>query len=102
MLSSEFLYNAMGTAGAALILFGFYRTSIGQWSSKSLWYELDNLIGPLLLIAYQLHHGTYISVVINVVWAVVAFRGLRPFVSRYRKRHKRRPQRAMQAARNKV
>jgi hypothetical protein len=100
MLNSELLYNAVGTAGAALILFGFYRTSIGRWTNKSLWYELDNLIGPMLLIVYQLHHHTYISVIINVVWAVVAFRGLRPFVSRYRMRHQRRPQRATQAARN--
>lgn len=83
---SELMYNIMGIVGAAFILFGFYRTSIGRWTNKSLWYELDNIIGPSLLIAYQLHHHTYVSMVVNVVWVLVAFRGLRPFVSRYKVR----------------
>jgi len=82
--TSEVAYNIVGACGALFILFGFYRVSIGRWTSKSLWYELDNLVGPLLLIAYQLHHRTYIGAVLNIVWAWVAFRGLRPFAERYK------------------
>lgn len=33
--------------------------------------------------AYQVHKHTYISVVLNIVWAVVAFRGLSSFADRY-------------------
>ena len=81
------IYDIAGIIGAILILFGFYRTSIGKWTNKSFWYELDNLIGPLLLIFYQLHNHAYISVVLNAIWAIVAFRGVTTIAERYVSRH---------------
>ncbi len=72
----EPLYNGIGVVGALLILMGFYRTSIGRWTHKSLWYELDNACGAALLVVYQLHVGAYISSVLNVIWFIVALRGL--------------------------
>jgi hypothetical protein len=82
------VYTIMGVLGGILILFGFYRTSIGKWSSKSFWYEMDNFFGATLLTAYQLHYKVYISVILNIIWAVVAFRGLEPYAKR-RLKHKR-------------
>ncbi len=93
-MSSDVIYTVIGGAGACLILFGFYRTSIGRWTNKSLWYELDNLIGPLMLIAYSLHFKAYVSVVINTVWMIVAFRGLVPFAERYSSRLRKQAKRA--------
>jgi hypothetical protein len=78
------MYNVIGTIGALLILFGFYRISIGKWSGKSLWYELDNLFGALFILIYQLHYKVYISVVLNIIWAVVAFRGVVSYRERRR------------------
>ena len=75
--------DLVGALGAAFILFGFYRTSIGRWKNKSFWYELDNFIGAILLVFYQIHTEAYISVVVNVIWAIVAFRGLTSFAERY-------------------
>jgi len=80
------MYNAIGVVGALLILFGFYRISIGKWTGKSLWYELDNLFGAIFILIYQLHFKVYISVVLNIIWAIVAFRG----VVSYRDRRLRR------------
>lgn len=77
-------YNVIGTLGALLVLFGFYRTSIGKWENKSFWYELDNTIGAILLIIYQFRLHAYISVIVNAIWAIVAFRGLTSFAERYR------------------
>ena len=91
-LTTSQLYDVIGTTGAALILLGFYRISIGHWTSKSFWYELDNVFGPGFLIIYQLHYRAYISVVLNVIWVIVAFRGIVSFVERYQanqKRHKK-------------
>lgn len=82
-MDTELFYNIIGTLGASMILFGFYRTSIGKWENKSFWYELDNTVGAVLLIIYQLHLNAYISVVLNVIWAFVAFRGLTSFAQRY-------------------
>ena len=83
-MNIETLYNAIGILGAFLILLGFYRTSIGKWNTRSFLYELDNLVGATLLVAYQLHHHAYITVVVNVIWAVIAFRGLTSFAERRR------------------
>ena len=77
------LVDVAGLVGASLVLFGFYRTSIGRWKNKSFWYELDNFVGASLLIFYQVHTKAYISVVVNIIWAIVAFRGLTPFAERY-------------------
>lgn len=86
----DYIFSVLGTVGALLILLGFYRTSIGQWKNKSFWYELDNLLGAVLLIIYQAHLHAYISVVLNAVWAFVAFRGLTSFAERYQGRKKSR------------
>ncbi|GAC1392413.1 MAG: hypothetical protein NVSMB46_08250 [Candidatus Saccharimonadales bacterium] len=87
---SAILYNVVGVIGAILILFGFYRTSIGRWTSKNFWYELDNLLGAVLLIIYQMHFRAYISVIVNTIWAIVAFRGITSFAERYNKQSKKR------------
>lgn len=78
------MYNAVGIVGAALILFGFYRVSIGKWTGRSKLYELDNLLGASLIAIYSLHHKAYINMVINLVWVIVAINGL----SSYRERKK--------------
>lgn len=84
MQMSDIMYDVFGVCGALLILFGFYRTSIGRWTGKSFWYELDNVVGASLLVVYQMHMHAYISAVLNVIWAIVAFRGLTSFAQRYR------------------
>ncbi len=89
MLSSEAVYNTIGFIGAVLILLGFYRTSIGKWKNKSFIYEFDNLVGALFVIIYQAHHAAYIGVVVNAIWALVAFRGLMPFAERYNRKVRR-------------
>lgn len=76
-------YDLIGLIGAIFLLFGFYRVTIGKWTNKSLWYELDNVIGPVLLIIYQLHLRAYISVVLNAVWAIVAFKGITSYAERF-------------------
>jgi hypothetical protein len=85
------VYNILGLIGALILLFGFYRTSIGQWTNKSFWYELDNVVGPILLIVYQLHLRAYISVVLNAIWAIVAFKGITSFGQRYAWSRKTKP-----------
>jgi hypothetical protein len=70
------MYILVGIIGAILVLFGFYRTSIGKWTGKSFWYEMDNLIGAVLVTIYQLHYHAYVTMVVNIIWAIVAFRGV--------------------------
>ena len=82
------LSTAFGIAGASCILLGFYRTSIGKWTGKSLWFEVDNLLGASLLIVYQLSIGAYVTLVLNIVWVIVAFAGITSIVERRRDKRK--------------
>lgn len=93
LATDSVIYTVIGSAGAGLILLGFYRTSIGRWTNKSMWYELDNLIGALLLIVYQVHIRNYISLVLEIVWAIVAFRGVTSLAERYSKEKRRKARR---------
>jgi hypothetical protein len=83
------MYTILGIIGGLLILFGFYRISFGGWTGKSFWYELDNLIGAILLLTYQLHARVYVSVVLNVIYAIVALRGVMSYGERRRKNRRR-------------
>lgn len=83
-MNTDLIFNIIGVLGAILILLGFYRTSIGKWKNRSFWYEFDNLFGALFLVIYQLHAHAYISVVVNTIWAIVAFTGLTSFAQRYK------------------
>lgn len=76
--------TTIGLVGAFLILLGFYRTSIGKWTGKSFWYELDNLVGASLLIIYQLSIGAYVTLVLNITWVIVAFAGITSIAQRRR------------------
>jgi multisubunit Na+/H+ antiporter MnhF subunit len=80
------MYKIAGILGALLVLFGFYRISIGKWTGRSMFYEFDNLMGAGLIAIYQYHYKVYITMVVNIIWAIVAFRGI---VS-YQERRKRR------------
>lgn len=82
-MSAGLTYNIIGGIGAFLVLLGFYRTSIGKWKNRSFMYELDNLVGAVFLIVYQFHYHAFISVVVNTIWAIVAFTGLTSFAQRY-------------------
>lgn len=90
MSTVDWVYNGIGIVGAILLLFGFYRINSGRWNNKSFWYELDNLFGAGLLIAYQIHYHAFVTVVVNIVWASVALWGLLVFARRHRAHRRRR------------
>jgi hypothetical protein len=83
------MYTALGIIGAIMILFGFYRISIGKWTGKSKIYELDNLVGASLVAIYQLHYKVYITVVLNIIWAFVALNGLTSYGHRHKRKAKK-------------
>lgn len=85
---NETTYTVIGTLGAGFILLGFYRTSIGRWTSKSFWYELDNLVGAGLLMIYNLNRDAHISVVLDIVWVLVALRGITSIQERRKARER--------------
>ncbi len=81
-------YDVVGGIGASLILLGFYRTSIGRWTNKSFWYELDNMVGAFLLVIYNLNRGAHVSLVLDTIWVIVALRGITSIAERRKGRKK--------------
>jgi len=74
--------DLVGIIGAATLLFGVWRTTSGKWKGTGLHYELDNLIGAILMSIYAYGKGAYVSIVLNVIWAIVAFRGVSSYAER--------------------
>jgi Na+-transporting NADH:ubiquinone oxidoreductase subunit NqrB len=72
----------LGILGGFLILFAFFRITIGKWRSTSFWYELDNLCGAALMVIYAFSKHAYVSIVLNVVWVTVAFIGISSYAER--------------------
>jgi hypothetical protein len=79
------IYTVIGTLGALLILLGFYRIMTEKWTGKSLFYELDNLAGAVLLFIYQSHLHAYITATLNVIWVIVALKGITSYRQRAKK-----------------
>jgi hypothetical protein len=82
------LTDIVGIVGGIVLLFSFWRTSIGKWTGTSLWYELDNFVAAALLVIYAFSKGALVNVVLNAVWAVVAFRGVTSYAERRAARRK--------------
>ena len=76
------LVDWLGIIGGATLLFAFARISLGKWKNTSMWYELDNLIAAVLLSVYTFSKGAYVSLTINIVWGIVAFRGVTSLAER--------------------
>lgn len=83
------VFLLFGITGASLILFGFIRVNSGRWGGKSGWYELDNLLGASLIAVYNFHHQAYATLVLNVVWVIVAIKGLESIAARRARARKR-------------
>lgn len=63
----------IGMAGMLCILGAFFLEEFAQHTrDESLWYNIINLVGALLLIWYSVLLASVPFLVLNVVWAVVA------------------------------
>lgn len=82
------LIDCVGLLGGMILLFAFWRTSTGKWKASSVWYEFDNFFAAVLLIFYAWQKHAYVNILLNVVWGIVAFRGLSSYAERRMLRNK--------------
>lgn len=92
------LIDVVGIIGGCLFLFAFYRTSIGKWTGRSFWYEMDNLLGAVFMSVYAFSKTAYISIALNIIWGVVAFKGIQPYAERRLGREMRKTRRNINRA----
>lgn len=78
-MSTELLVEAIGWLGAALLLLAY-----GLLSSKKigsgLAYQMMNLVGSVALAVNAMAHRALPSVVVNLVWLVIALFALRAVI----------------------
>jgi DNA integrity scanning protein DisA with diadenylate cyclase activity len=76
-MTSSFLIEALGWIGAILVVGAYYFNIVGKIKSNSIGYILCNLIGGIFFIVNTLVHKAYPSMVVNIVWVIIALVALR-------------------------
>ena len=78
-----------GIIGGLLFLFGFVQVATNKWNGKSVWYEVCNFIGAVLLGYYSVKKGAYTNIALNIVWGTVALYALYHAIQRFKSRKRR-------------
>ena len=64
----------IGVAGAGLMLIAFVGNQLGTMSAESLLYDVLNFIGGVLLVWYAVLLHSVPFMILEGIWALVAFR----------------------------
>ena len=71
MTMLEFAIEAVGWAGAALILGAYALLSAGKLTGRSLTYQLMNVVGAAGFVINGSWHGALPSAALNVLWLMI-------------------------------
>ena len=72
----HYLIEAVGWAGAALLLAAYLFLTVGRISAQSAVYKWMNVMSAVALIVNSGWNGAYPSAFINVVWMAISLYGL--------------------------
>ena len=64
--------DVAGWSGALLLLFAYYLVSMKKVAGSSIWYQLLNIVGSILVGANSLYYRALPSFSMNVIWIVIA------------------------------
>lgn len=78
--------DGIGIIGMALILWTFTMVQSHRWSQDSLLYDLCNLLGSVLLVAYALDARAWPFVALNGVWALYSAKDILADTRRLKRR----------------
>ena len=76
------IYSIIGWAGGALIIIAYFLLSTKKLKSHSVIYNLFNLIGGAGLLVSTFVTQSWPSVVMNAIWAIIAFFSIFQFRSK--------------------
>lgn len=81
----EYLIEAIGIAGAIAVLVAYGLNSYQKLKSDSALFYWLNFTGGVLLVVYTLYKHAWASMVINIIWAIVALAAIIKAVASNRK-----------------
>jgi hypothetical protein len=76
MMFSTVTLEFIGLYGAMMVLGAYALNTFGYLTSQSVWYQLMNFTGGIAFVYYTLEKTAWASLVVNVVWVVIAGFGL--------------------------
>ena len=71
-MNNDIWFDAIGWAGAALLLLAYAMISVKKLDVDSTAYQLLNIIGSLFLVGNTIFYRAYPSSFVNVIWAGIA------------------------------
>ena len=63
-------FDALGWAGAVMILGAYGLLTLGRWDAASLRYQVTNTVGAVALLVWAFSIAAWQSALINAVWGV--------------------------------
>ena len=66
--------DVVGMVGALIILFAFYKNTVGDWYADQETYLFLNVIGSVLLVGVAITARQWHFVLLNLWWAGIALR----------------------------
>ena len=65
-----------GMVGVAIVIIPFLLLQLDKLSSNSMWYQLGNAFGSVLIIISLIYHWNFSSFVIEVLWLLISLLGI--------------------------
>lgn len=72
MTLKDYTREIIGAYGILMILGGYFLNSFGYIGADNVWYQLMNLTGGMAFVYYTLVKHAWASLVVNVVWVMIA------------------------------
>jgi drug/metabolite transporter (DMT)-like permease len=72
IMSMSVIFDIAGAVGMILILLAYFLLQKGRLSDDDFLYNLANLVGAICIGIYSTYYKAWFSVILNVVWAVIA------------------------------
>lgn len=67
---------AIGITGAACVLLAFFMLQMNKWKKDNIVYDLFNLVGSALLVAYAVLLKSYPFLVLNGIWLMLSMKDI--------------------------
>jgi hypothetical protein len=72
-MRKKVFFNLLGWYGVLAILVAYVSLNLSFFDAKNIFYQLLNLTGALAIVFSSLRKRDYPPVVLNLIWALVAF-----------------------------
>jgi len=66
-------FDIFGAIGLCSILLAFFLLQKGKISDDDHGYNILNLVGAICIALYSTYYSAWFSVILNVVWGIIAF-----------------------------